>query len=133
VAQPLAKRATYRFDPETGQQTYTVEAGGKVSHGRNHFERFRHMVGAQYARRGRARDRKPSTGRPRGADSPRARRVSRSSMRAADSGDDGPEPEPPRRRRVNGRDEIERWLAERRRALDALQTERQLELEERVA
>jgi hypothetical protein len=89
------KRASYRRDPETGEGTWTVEEGGKVLHGRKHFDRFRHAARAQYARRAQGRPKlqgKPSTSRPRGAGRPRARRVSRSTTRSGDSGDNESEP-----------------------------------------
>jgi hypothetical protein len=126
-------RAVYRQDSD-GRETFTVEERGKVLHGRHHFDRVRHTAYAQYAKRTHPRPQpRPPTTRPRGAGRPRARRLSRSCTPSGDSGDPDPEPEPSRRRRLNSRDEIERWLAERRRVLSALQTERQLRLEERAA
>jgi hypothetical protein len=62
-----------------------------------------------------------TTPRPRGAGRPAARRsAQRSSARSGDSGDsEGSEP-PARGRRLNGRQEINEWVAERKRVLDAL-------------
>jgi hypothetical protein len=93
--------ATSRFDRETGKWTWTkVDADGKVFHGREHFDRFRHELRARYVlrkrREGGPRVAPPPVMRPLVLAAPRERRESRRSTRrtAATRGDPDDPPQP---------------------------------------
>ena len=116
--------ARFHRDSPDAEPTYQAEIGGQTFHGQAAFDLVRRMAlrSTMSSREDTARTQRPGRA-PRPATNHR-RQGSRRASGGRSPPDDPELDEPPPARRLDGRRGIERWLAERKAALDRLTNDR---------